>query len=123
MYDCIVQALGTLPAGVELIEVLEEAAEAEVAEVMAAMPRKGDQLSAQDMVAAGEAWSGPLCAPSVGSECQLWSLSMRSEMSCHRARRGSYPTAQLSGDRLGLWPTFRRCWGLHCFEEAAEALG
>ena len=56
MYDCIVQALGTLPAGVELIEVLEEAAEAEVAEVMAAMPRKGDQLSAQDMVAAGEAW-------------------------------------------------------------------
>ena len=54
MYDCIVQALGTLPAGVELIEVLEEAAEAEVAEVMAAMPRKGEQLSAQDMVAAGE---------------------------------------------------------------------
>ena len=54
MYDCIVQALGTLPAGVELIEVLEEAAEAEVAELMAAMPRRGDQLSAQDMVAAGE---------------------------------------------------------------------
>ena len=63
MYDCIVQALGTLPAGVELIEVLEEAAEAEVAEVMAAMPRKGDQLSAQDMVAAGEAWVWPPMCP------------------------------------------------------------
>ena len=53
MYDCIVMATGTLPPGVELIEVLEEAAEAEVAEVMASMPRKGDSLNAQDIVAAG----------------------------------------------------------------------
>ena len=53
MYDCIVMATGTLPPGVELIEVLEEAAEAEVAEVMASMPRTGDKLNAQDMVAAG----------------------------------------------------------------------
>ena len=53
MYDCIVMATGTLPAGVELIEVLEEAAEAEVSEVMASMPRKGDSLNAQDIVAAG----------------------------------------------------------------------
>ncbi len=55
MYDCIVMATGTLPPGVELIEVLEEAAEAEVAEVMASMPRMGDKLNAQDMVAAGDA--------------------------------------------------------------------
>ena len=74
MYDCIVQALGTLPAGVELIEVLEEAAEAEVAEVMAAMPRKGDQLSAQDMVAAGEPLVWSLCAIPVDLGCQLWRL-------------------------------------------------
>ena len=53
MYDCIVMASGTLPPGVELIEVLEEAAEEAVTEVVASMPRKGDTLSAQDMVAAG----------------------------------------------------------------------
>ena len=53
MYDCIVMATGTLPPGVELIEVLEDAAEAEVAEIMASMPRNGDKLSAQDIVAAG----------------------------------------------------------------------
>lgn len=53
MYDCIVMASGTLPPGVELIEVLEEAAEEAVTEVVASMPRKGDTLNAQDMVAAG----------------------------------------------------------------------
>ena len=53
MYDCIVMATGTLPPGVELIEVLQEAAEAEVSEVMASMPRKGESLNAQDIVAAG----------------------------------------------------------------------
>lgn len=55
MYDCIVQGLGTLPTGVDLVEVLQEADEAEVNEVVASMPRKGDKMNAQDLVAAGAA--------------------------------------------------------------------
>ena len=69
MYDCIVQALGTLPAGVELIEVLEEAAEAEVAEVMAAMPRKGTSSALRTWWLLVRPESGSQHAPSVDSEC------------------------------------------------------
>jgi len=76
MYDCIVMATGTLPPGVELIEVLEEAAEAEVAEVMASMPRMGDKLNAQDMVAAGNALVFPRPSLIAPASIQSWMLML-----------------------------------------------
>ncbi len=69
MYDCIVTASGTLPAGVELIEVLEEAADEAVTQIVASMPRKGDALSAQDMVAAGGTLARMTCQVPVILHC------------------------------------------------------
>jgi hypothetical protein len=54
MYDCIAQGSPLLPNGVQLPEVLEGAAESEVAEVLASMPSAGDRISAANLVAAGE---------------------------------------------------------------------
>lgn len=56
MYDSIVQESPLLPNGVNLPEVLEGAAETEVAEVLASMPRVGERISAANLVAAGVIW-------------------------------------------------------------------
>jgi hypothetical protein len=78
MYDCIVMASGTLPPGVELIEVLEEAAEEAVTEVVASMPRKGDTLNAQDMVAAGETPALMICRVPMILHCSRSVLTVTS---------------------------------------------
>ncbi len=53
MYDAIVQESPLLPNGVDLPEVLEGAADSEVAEVLASMPPPGERISVAALDAAG----------------------------------------------------------------------
>jgi hypothetical protein len=53
MYDCIASESPLLPNGVSLPEVLEGAAEGEVAAVLASILPKGEHISAAALVAAG----------------------------------------------------------------------
>ena len=68
MYDCVVAEGPLLPNGVSLPEVLEGAAESEVAGVLASIPAQGRQISAAALVAAG-LLAGPGSLPACMLAC------------------------------------------------------